>query len=201
MQKKIIVACSGGPDSMALLDKLYKQGHTIIVAHVNYHKRDTANRDEKIVRDYCQERSIEVEVQEPTFDNKSNFQSWARKVRYDFFFELATKNDTDQIYVAHHLDDHLETYLFQKSRNMLCDHYGLKSENIMKGMKIIRPLLHETKTQLMEYCDQNNIEYGIDESNLGNDYTRNKIRHSQIEKMSLLEKLRLNEEIQKKILS
>ena len=197
MQKKIIVACSGGPDSMALLDKLYKQGHTIIVAHVNYHKRDTANRDEKIVRDYCQERSIEVEVQEPTFDNKSNFQSWARKVRYDFFFELAAKNDTDQIYVAHHLDDHLETYLFQKSRNMLCDHYGLKSENIMKGMKIIRPLLHETKAQLIEYCDQNNIEYGIDESNLGNDYTRNKIRHSQIEKMSLLEKLRLNEEIQK----
>lgn len=59
-------------------------------------------------------RSIEVEVQEPTFDNKSNFQSWARKVRYDFFFELATKNDTDQIYVAHHLDDHLETYLFKK---------------------------------------------------------------------------------------
>ena len=49
----------------------------------------------------------------------------------------------------------------------------------------------------MEYCDQNNIEYGSDESNLGNDYTRNKIRHSQIEKMSLLEKLRLNEEIQK----
>ena len=53
------------------------------------------------------------------------------------------------------------------------------------------------KSQLIEYCDQNNIEYGIDESNLGNDYTRNKIRHSQIEKMSLLEKLRLNEEIQK----
>lgn len=197
MQKKIIVACSGGPDSMALLDKLYKQGHTIVVAHVNYHKRDTANRDEIIVKDYCKERSIEVEVLEPTFDNKSNFQSWARKVRYDFFFEIAAKNDTDQIYVAHHLDDHLETYLFQKSRNMLCDHYGLKSENIMKDMKIIRPLLHETKAQLMEYCDSNNIKYGIDESNLGNDYTRNKIRHSRIDKMSLLEKIRLNEEIQK----
>lgn len=192
----IIVACSGGPDSMALLDKLYKQGHNIIAAHVNYHKRDTANRDEKIVKDYCIKRSIEVKVLEPIFDNKSNFQSWARKVRYDFFFELAAKNNTDQIYVAHHLDDHIETYLFQKNRNMLCDHYGLKAENIMKNMKIIRPLLHETKAQLMEYCDLNNIEYGIDESNLGNDYTRNKIRHSQIEKMSLPEKIRLNDKIQ-----
>lgn len=196
MQKKVIVACSGGPDSMALLDKLYKQGQKIVAAHVNYHKRDTANRDEKIVRNYCKEKSIEMEVLEPVFNNKSNFQNWARKVRYDFFFKLAVKNNTDQIYVAHHLDDHLETYLFQKSRNMLCDCYGLKSKNIMKNMKILRPLLHETKAQLTEYCDLNNIEYGIDESNLGNDYTRNKIRHSKIEKMSLSEKLRLNDEIQ-----
>ena len=57
---KCVVACSGGPDSMALLDQLNKQGKDIVVAHVNYKHRDTADRDENIVKDYCKKYDIPI---------------------------------------------------------------------------------------------------------------------------------------------
>lgn len=180
---------------MALLDMLYEKGCSIVAAHVNYHKRETSDRDEKIVKEYCQDKAILVETLEPKYDGKSNFQSWARKARYDFFFSLAKKHQTDTIYVAHQLDDHIETYLLQRKRNMLCDHYGLKNKNKMQGCLIVRPLLDKTKAWLMEYCDQRQIPYGIDESNLSDDYTRNQIRHQIIEKMTLKEKEEFNEKI------
>mgnify|MGYP002237851249 CR=1 FL=1 len=81
---RVIVACSGGPDSMALLDICRQKGYEIAVAHVNYKKRETANRDEKIVRQYCENYGIPCFVDEPTWDHVGNFQAWARDVRYDF---------------------------------------------------------------------------------------------------------------------
>lgn len=192
----IVVACSGGPDSMALLDQLYKLGHDIVVAHVNYHKRASAYRDEKIVRDYCLKRHIDFEILNPVYDGKMNFQSWAREVRYHFFFSIAQKYGTKDIYTAHHLDDHIETYLFQKQRNMLCDHYGLKKETSMHSFIVHRPLLGVTKQDLHDYCIRNNISFGIDESNLTNDYTRNKIRHTILDKMSADKKTKITKQIE-----
>ena len=72
---KCVVACSGGPDSMALLDQLNKQGKDIVVAHVNYKHRDTADRDEKIVKEYCKKYDIPVRVLYPVHE-KGNFQAW-----------------------------------------------------------------------------------------------------------------------------
>lgn len=195
--KYIVVACSGGPDSMALLDQLYKLGHDIVVAHVNYHKRDSAFRDEKIVRDYCLQRQICFELLNPVYDGKTNFQSWAREVRYQFFFSVAQQYGTKEIYTAHHKDDHIETYLFQKQRNMLCDHYGLNKEALMHSFIIHRPLLDVTKQDLHDYCVRNNISFGIDESNLTNDYTRNKIRHTILDKMNPDEKDDITKQIEK----
>lgn len=190
MDKKIIVACSGGPDSMALLDMLYKEKKDIVVCHVNYKKRETANRDEEIVKKYCDDRDIECLVKHPRYNkNKDgNFQSWAREVRYDFFFKSAKKYKAEEIYVAHHMDDHIETYLFQRDRGMLCDSYGLQDNVYMREYRIRRPLLNKTKKQLADYCKKYTIEYGIDESNLTNDYTRNKIRHSKVDYMSMNDK-------------
>ena len=184
---KCVVACSGGPDSMALLDQLNKQGRDIVVAHVNYKHRDTADRDENIVKEYCQKYGIPVRVCYPIHE-KGNFQAWARDVRYAFFEEVADEFDTKLLYVAHQMDDVIETYFFQKKRNMICDYYGLKQESSRHGYKIIRPLLSYTKVELQMYCVENGVSFGIDESNLTNQYTRNVIRHTQIEKMSRKEK-------------
>lgn len=184
---KCVVACSGGPDSMALLDQLNKQGKDIVVAHVNYKHRDTADRDENIVKDYCEKYDIPVRVCYPVHE-KGNFQAWARDVRYAFFEEVADAFDAKILYVAHQMDDVIETYLFQKNRNMICDWYGLKEKSIRQGYQIIRPLLNFTKSELQQYCNENGVSFGIDESNLTNHYTRNVIRHTQIEKMSRDEK-------------
>lgn len=184
---KCVVACSGGPDSMALLDQLNKQGKDIVVAHVNYKHRDTADRDENIVKDYCEKYDIPVRVCYPVHE-KGNFQAWARDVRYAFFEEVADAFDAKILYVAHQMDDVIETYLFQKNRNMICDWYGLKEKSIRHGYQIIRPLLNFTKSELQQYCNENGVSFGIDESNLTNHYTRNVIRHTQIEKMSRDEK-------------
>mgnify|MGYP001700090161 FL=1 len=184
---KCVVACSGGPDSMALLDQLNKQGKDIVVAHVNYKHRDTADRDENIVKDYCEKYDIPVRVCYPVHE-KGNFQAWARDVRYAFFEEVADAFDAKILYVAHQMDDAIETYLFQKNRNMICDWYGLKEKSIRQGYQIIRPLLNFTKSELQQYCNENGVSFGIDESNLTNHYTRNVIRHTRIEKMSRDEK-------------
>ena len=184
---KCVVACSGGPDSMALLDQLNKQGKDIVVAHVNYKHRDTADRDEKIVKEYCKKYDIPVRVLYPVYE-KGNFQAWARDVRYAFFEEVADEFDTKLLYVAHQMDDVIETYLFQKNRNMICDWYGLKEKSVRHGYQIVRPLLNFTKSELQQYCNDNGVSFGIDESNLTNHYTRNVIRHTQIEKMDRKEK-------------
>lgn len=184
---KCVVACSGGPDSMALLDQLNKQGKDIVVAHVNYKHRDTADRDEKIVKEYCKKYDIPVRVLYPVHE-KGNFQAWARDVRYAFFEEVADEFDTKLLYVAHQMDDVIETYLFQKNRNMICDWYGLKEKSVRHGYQIVRPLLNFTKGELQQYCNDNGVSFGIDESNLTNHYTRNVIRHTQIEKMDRKEK-------------
>ena len=184
---KCVVACSGGPDSMALLDQLNKQGKDIVVAHVNYKHRDTADRDEKIVKEYCKKYDIPVRVLYPVHE-KGNFQAWARDVRYAFFEEVADEFDTKLLYVAHQMDDVIETYLFQKNRNMVCDWYGLKEKSVRHGYQIVRPLLNFTKSELQQYCNDNGVSFGIDESNLTNHYTRNVIRHTQIEKMDRKEK-------------
>lgn len=139
------------------------------------------------MKEYCKKYDIPVRILYPVHE-KGNFQAWARDVRYAFFEEVADEFDTKLLYVAHQMDDVIETYLFQKNRNMICDWYGLKEKSVRHGYQIIRPLLNFTKSELQQYCNDNGVSFGIDESNLTNHYTRNVIRHTQIEKMNRNEK-------------
>ena len=179
---KWVLAVSGGPDSMALLDLCYKQGMAFEVVHVNYHKRETANRDQNIVESYCKERSIKIHVFD-ALDLEGNFQMAAREYRYEKCRSVIHSSHADGMMVAHHKDDDLETYLFQKQRHSCVTWFGLKTEIEMKGVRLVRPLLSLSKKNLMDYCESNHISYGLDESNLSLDYTRNQIR-SVIEKMT-----------------
>ncbi|CAG8658055.1 1976_t:CDS:2 [Ambispora leptoticha] len=120
-----VLAVSGGPDSMFLLEKMRCERYSLVVAHVNYKKRENSDYDEKVVRNYCQKYSLPCEVYQvkgSEHNSISNFQDRARKIRYDFLQKLADKYQTKYIAVAHHLDDHLETYLLQKQRKSLVEY-------------------------------------------------------------------------------
>lgn len=189
--KTYLLACSFGPDSMALLDKLLKENYKIVVCHVNYHKRDISNFEEESLRKYCLEHGTIFEVLDTTsLSVKGNFQAWARTIRYEFFKECYQKYNANGLFVAHQQDDAIETYILQKRRNNYVNYFGMQEESSFLGMKIIRPLLDETKKELEQYNKINNVPYSIDISNLSNNYQRNIIRHTIIEK---LDKLQRNE--------
>ncbi|MEG0327470.1 MAG: tRNA lysidine(34) synthetase TilS [Erysipelothrix sp.] len=173
-----IVGVSGGPDSMALLDIYSKQGKKCIAAHVNYHQRETSQRDEDIVVAFCKKHKIEIRVK--NFEQEvlgRNFQALARDFRYEFFEELVMQYGAQGVAIAHHLDDDLETYVFQKQRGISSDTKGIANQTIIKNILVVRPLLDYTKQELIDYCHDNNVAYGVDESNASLKYARNKIRH------------------------
>lgn len=192
----VLVAVSGGPDSMALLDILYRCGLKVVACHVNYQRRPTAKRDENIVKTYCQKREIPFEVTYPIYQNNNNFQSWARDVRYDFFNDLKDKYATNILFVAHHLDDYIETLYMQLERKAYYDHYGIARISHHHDLLVLRPLLHYLKATLERYCQIRAIEYGIDESNLSLAYHRNEIRHEKLKDMSYMTKLRLFKKVE-----
>lgn len=203
--KQWLIGVSGGPDSMALLDMAYEKGLNIHVAHVNYHKRDSADRDMNITLNYCMNRNIPCHVLNEPYTVEGNFQAFARRYRYSFYKECCELYGCEGVLVAHQLDDVLETYLMQKDKKLECDYFGLKDHIQLFDVDVYRPLLALTKKDCIDYCEMHHIEYGIDESNLTDDYTRNKIRHSLVEPMSLNEKYELlnemnslNEEIRKR---
>jgi len=186
-KKKYLIACSGGPDSMALLN-MSKDKYEVFVCHINYHHRQTALRDEEIVKNYCLINKIPFIKFDYVDNEKGNFQDKARVFRYQCFEKCIKQYELDGVLVGHHLDDLLETYLLQIKRHSEVSYYGLKKKTKIFNVDVIRPLLKYSKKQLEDYCLKNNIPYGIDESNLTDAYQRNKIRHTKIEKMSKKDK-------------
>jgi tRNA(Ile)-lysidine synthase len=186
--KKYLIGVSGGPDSMCLLDMYRKE--VKMVCHVNYNKRKTAKRDEEIVKEYCKKYNIKLSVLSVSrkmyakyMKVENNFQSIARKIRYDFFVECAKKQEVNTVLIAHNYDDFIETaYMSMKkeSKNLL---YGIKKRSKYKTIYISRPLLFKRKSSLLKYCIDNKINFGIDETNLEDGYERNRVR-KELAKMS-----------------
>lgn len=197
--KTYVLACSFGPDSMALLDLAIKDDLKLVVAHVNYHHRKESDYEKQELRKYCEKHNLPIEVLE-TNDSQAvgNFEAWAREKRYRFFAEIAKKYNAEAILVAHHQDDLIETYLMQKKRGGTYKNWGIAEENIIFGCKIIRPLLDFKKSEILSYCEANNIPFSIDSTNLESDLTRNKIRHEIVEKMSDEERGKIINEIKEK---
>ena len=191
--KTYVIGVSGGPDSMALLDMCRREGISLVIAHMNYQIRESAYRDMKIVEDYAQAYDIPCVVRMQEKECIGNFEAFAREQRYHFYAELLEKYHGEAVLLAHHLDDHLETYLMQKQRHSEGKVWGIQACTIIKGCRILRPLLSMSKQDVMDYCHRYQVPYGIDETNLSDDYTRNRIRHQIIEKMSYQEKQELNE--------
>lgn len=191
---KLVVAVSGGGDSMALLDMLRDSGYNLVVCHVNYKKRDTADRDEEIVRKYAENFNLAF-VEKDATNPSGNFQKWAREFRYHFFKEIYDKYSASALLVAHQQDDLIETYLFKKKRSSLGTSLALRDEENIFGMRIVRPLLNYSKNDLKEYCVSRCIKYGVDETNFLDSYTRNRIRHHEVEVLDKEKRLELIDKI------
>ncbi len=203
-KERCVIACSGGPDSMALLDYAYKADVDIVVAHINYHKRESSMRDQVLLEKYCEDKGIPLYIYHATEYSQGNFQNWARIVRYDFFKQILLKTNSSLVLTAHHKDDNLETYIMQKSRKGIVSHWGIQENAVLNEMRVVRPLLNYTKEELILYCDENKIPYGIDESNFEVIYQRNKVRkqlleYSDIDKQKLLEEIKKENELSLKI--
>ena len=194
--KKYVVACSFGPDSMALLFSAIKQNLNVVVAHVNYRKRDISQFEQDELTKYCKENDIKIYILDlKGKKSEGNFQDWARKTRYEFFKEIVDKEGAEAVLVAHNEDDLIETYIMQKNRGNFVKNYGISRENTIFGVKVIRPLLDYPKQFLQDFDDENGIPYSIDQSNLEDKYTRNKVRHNIVQKLSTEERKRIRDEI------
>ena len=190
---------------MFLLDKMRRLEFDFVVAHVNYHKRSESSQDEELVRNYCQKWNLPFfvyPVQASEYQQVKNFQDWARKKRYDFFQQLAQQKKIKHIVVAHQLDDHLETYYWQKKRKSLVEHWGLaprtRWQNKKKNIYILRPLLRLSKEQIFQYLHQNNVPYVIDKTNYLPIYQRNIIRQKLLMYFPPEKKKELLKEIEQK---
>lgn len=201
--KKYLLACSFGPDSMALFDMLKQDGINFVVAHVNYGVRKEAKAETNALNHYCAIHDIQIEIlYAKPIKNGDNFEAKAREIRYNFFKEICVSDKIDILLVAHQQDDVLETYFLQRQRGGFVEYYGIKPETTIFGMEVVRPLLDYSKAELENYCIKNDVPYAIDSSNLSNDFARNVIRHTIVSKMnprerkSTLDNIReLNEEI------
>ena len=185
--EKIVLAVSGGPDSICMLDILndIKNDETIdmnfeiIVAHVNHMIRKEAEEDAKYVKKYCEEKQIEfysksIDVQKMANNNKIGLEEAGRKARYDFFDEILEKTNAQKIAIAHNKNDKVETVLMHILRGSGIN--GQKGIEPKRG-KYIRPLIECERNEIEEYCNEKNLQPRIDKTNFENEYTRNKVRN------------------------
>ncbi len=176
----ILVACSGGVDSMVLVDVLLKLNYNISLAHCNFQLRGKeSDADELFLHDFAMKHNIPFyNIKFDTKEYKQNkdvsTQMAARELRYNWFEQIRKENHYHSIAVAHHLDDQLETILLNITKGT-----GIKGLTGMqpKNGYIIRPLLEISKQEILEYAKQNNIVFREDSSNASDDYQRNLIRH------------------------
>ena len=194
--KHYLLACSFGPDSMALFDMLLKEGYKFSVAHVNYHLREEADEEESKLRDFCFDHNIGIYVKDVDEGlGDSNLEKKCRDIRYNFFINIVKENHFDALLVAHQEDDLIETYIMQKRRKNLVNYFGIKEMSYFSDIEIIRPLLRYRKEELLMYCKMFNVPYAIDRTNLEDHFLRNQIRHSVVEKMSPIERKDILSEI------
>ncbi len=181
--KKVVVAVSGGLDSVTLLHLLKKVGCDVAVAHCNFKLRgEDSDLDEKLVGAIGEKLQVSTwvksfETKQIATQNKKSIQETARDLRYEWFAELLSENKAHLLVTAHNLDDNFETVLHHLTRGT-----GLKGlvGIPQKTSTIYRPLLNFSREEIERYAKVNQLIWREDQSNTQTKYTRNKIRHKVI---------------------
>ena len=176
--KRLAVAVSGGVDSVCLLHWAVKIGLNVTALHVNHGLRDAADTETQYVVDLCKKLQIPYQVFYWTDDKPTTgLEAAARDVRYKFMTDWCLENNIDALMIAHQADDQIETFLMNLSRGSgVSGLSAMQPESYRNGVKIVRPLLGIFRSELIKYCDENDIKYFDDEMNEDESYTRVKIR-------------------------
>ena len=180
---RVLVAVSGGLDSMVLLHLLKQLETEVAVAHCNFQLRgDDSDQDEAFVRAYCESKDIpffcqRFETNNYATENKLSIQMAARELRYAWFGELMEVNGFIKLATAHHFNDSIETMLLNWVRGAGIE--ALRGISPSRG-NIIRPLLCATRDEINDYAADHTITWREDISNQTDDYQRNFIRHQVI---------------------
>ncbi|MCK5128558.1 MAG: tRNA lysidine(34) synthetase TilS [Clostridiales bacterium] len=181
---KVLIALSGGMDSMVLFDLLVKlrdkMNFTLIAAHFNHHIRKASDNDAIFVQNACEKHGIafsmgEADIPVIAKKEKLSIEVAARMKRRVFLQSVATDNNANKIALAHHKNDRAETYLMRIIRGSSLDGLGCMPE---KDDNIIRPLLFAARDEIKIYAHENKLEWQEDETNKDISYTRNNIRHN-----------------------
>ncbi|GMA50511.1 hypothetical protein GCM10025857_18680 [Alicyclobacillus contaminans] len=185
--QRILVAVSGGLDSMVLLSAAREvaasHGLALSAIHVNHHLRATAAADAAWVRHYCTVHDIPLRIAHVHLDEvppveRRGPEADARRLRYQAVAEEARRIGAAAVLLAHHADDQVETVLLRLMRGTsVTGLHGMLPHTEHHGVVWLRPLLLFTKQQLAEYARQERIDYVEDDSNLDERYTRNYLRH------------------------
>ena len=187
--KKILLAISGGIDSVVLTHLLHSHGTKILLAHCNFQLRgEESDGDEAFVRNFAKTLGIPLEVKR--FDTKEyakaqqlNTQLAARELRYEWFYQLLETHHCEALATAHHANDNLETFLINLSRGSGLDGLlGIPQQTD----KIVRPLLQWSRQQIYDYAEAHQLQWREDSSNASNKYVRNVIRHEIIPQMAAI---------------
>ena len=180
---KLLVAVSGGSDSVVLCDLCYQAGFTFAMAHCNFQLRgDESERDESFIETLSKKYAAQLftkrfDTGQYAQQNKVSIQLAARELRYAWFKELLTSHKLSWILTAHQADDNVETLLMNFFKGTGIN--GLKSIS-PKNDKVVRPLLFAMKEVLIEYAVNNALPFVEDSSNNEDKYTRNYFRHQVI---------------------
>mgnify|MGYP001026367527 CR=1 FL=1 len=182
----IIVAVSGGPDSLCLLHLLKtikaEQNLTVIVAHLNHCLRSEADEEEIAVQALANEwnflfHSRSVSIRDLKARHRISEEEAGRMARYQLLFDLARRYGASKIALGHHLDDQAETVLLNLLRGTGVDGLaGILPKRARKGFQLVRPLLCLTRKEIEGYCNSHQLQYFTDSSNLETNYKRNRLR-------------------------
>ena len=186
-KNKLILATSGGIDSMVLLDLLKNLDVELIIAHCNFNLREKeSDADQALVKKIAEQnnlvfQTINFETENYAKDNKLSIEEAARDLRYDWFEKIRKELKANLIVTAHHLNDNTETLLFNLTKGT-----GIKGLRGMlpKREEIVRPLLNISREEIEKYASENKIEYREDASNNSLEYSRNLIRKNVIPELN-----------------
>ncbi|MCX6293906.1 MAG: tRNA lysidine(34) synthetase TilS [Sphingobacteriales bacterium] len=182
---KLLIAVSGGVDSVVLCDLCFSAGLNFEMAHCNFQLREEESEaDEKFVIELASKYKVKYhvvkfETENYAADNKQNIQLAARNLRYEWFNDILSNDSAiTNILTAHHADDNLETILMNFFKGTGINGLkGIQSNHAGIGGKIVRPLLFANKSELIDYAQSNNCQWREDVSNESDKYTRNFFRN------------------------
>lgn len=187
-QTKVLVACSGGIDSMVLLDYVVAQQQrlkltSVAAIHVNHMLRGKESDDDAaFVKAYCEQRGITlftkaIPIPMLVEEEQGNVEAIARRERYRFFEEVMQTEHFATLALAHHADDQIENVVMALAKGLQQGTQGMPIRRKLGGGELVRPFLSSSRQQIEHYAVKHQLAHREDSTNNSDDYVRNRIRH------------------------